>query len=310
MTGCGTSLVMREDGRSGFENSLLLQNEDLVQEVWDEARRVTCLWRDRLTKDVLFDPFRVEPLVATDLTVDGDDVRCWMSVLAGSSPLGLALLDGTVRIGDPLTLAVYVQDAGAGFDVSVHDCAAYDSADIASPSTLRLNLSDSVGCSLKPKLMEDFRRTGVVGDTGADLIAYAVLNAFKFPDSPQVFIACKVDICKDSCGQSCYRSDPSVEIPTLQLTTTTTTAAPTTTVFTCTAGSLDPRCPPSCYPGSVDPRCPKPTTTTSIPTTTAFSCSPGSVDPRCPPSCYPGSLDPRCPKPTTSTTTTTTYTNF
>ena len=166
MSGCGT-LPLAEGLRTGFENILFVQNEELVMEVWDTARRISCLWQSRLTKNVLFNPFSVNAVDVADVQVDGDDVTCWMNVLTGRSPFGRQV-DGIVRIGDPMTVAIYVQDGGSGFDVSVRNCYAYDNGDTSAATTAKLQLSDASGCSLKPKLFENFIRTRQTEASGAD----------------------------------------------------------------------------------------------------------------------------------------------
>ena len=47
----------------------------------------------------------------------------------------------------------------------------------------------------KRKLIGDWEKTRtVLGNSGADLILYNIVNAFKFPDNAQVYITCNVEV--------------------------------------------------------------------------------------------------------------------
>lgn len=76
----------------------------------------------------------------------------------------------------------------------VRDCIARDES-----STNTLQLTDEMGCILKPKLFGAFQKTNDTGNTGASIIAYAYFQAFKFPDVMDLFIECNVELCKTDC---------------------------------------------------------------------------------------------------------------
>lgn len=40
-------------------------------------------------------------------------------------------------------------------------------------------------------------------DTGATMIAFSNLKAFKFPEKDSVFLACNIDLCRENCTERC-----------------------------------------------------------------------------------------------------------
>ncbi|CAB3376481.1 Hypothetical predicted protein [Cloeon dipterum] len=318
-SGCGTTKGATVD------NIIVIQTDGVVQEVWDTARKLSCATTAAAIKQkkVIFKPFVVDMLEVVSVpTAGGKSVDCWMDIRKGQYP-NTAELEDNIKIGETLTVLVYLKDEANQYDLRVRDCWAYDSDKYDALETSSLQLSDSEGCPKRHKFIHFWQKTSE-GDT---IIAYNNLTAFKFPDTPQVYLTCNIEICSGGCDgscsssneipitaptpQPCYPGSPNpacISVTTTQFTrpaTRPTTVRPTT-IFRCTPGSTDRRCPPDCYPGSRDPRCPTPTTprpTTQRPTT-QFRCTPGSTDPRCPPNCYPGSRDSRCPTTTTPRPTT------
>ena len=55
---------------SYVENTIIVQYDALVQEVWDQARKLRCTWYDYYEKSVTFRPFQVTlpPCHMSDLT--------------------------------------------------------------------------------------------------------------------------------------------------------------------------------------------------------------------------------------------------
>ena len=45
---------------SYVENTIIVQYDALVQEVWDQARKLRCTWYDYYEKSVTFRPFQVD----------------------------------------------------------------------------------------------------------------------------------------------------------------------------------------------------------------------------------------------------------
>jgi hypothetical protein len=46
----------------------------------------------------------------------------------------------------------------------------------------------------KPKLIGYWRRTSETGTSGASIIAYNNITAFKFPDRMQVYLTCNIEV--------------------------------------------------------------------------------------------------------------------
>jgi hypothetical protein len=46
----------------------------------------------------------------------------------------------------------------------------------------------------KPKLIGYWRRTSETGSSGASIIAYNNITAFKFPDKMQVYLTCNIEV--------------------------------------------------------------------------------------------------------------------
>merc|ERR1712136_657719 len=61
-------------------------------------------------------------------------------------------------------------------------------------------LSDEHGCVLRPKMVSKFLKLRS-NDGRSTVISYAFFHAFKFPDSLQVYIRCKVEICRLGCPE-------------------------------------------------------------------------------------------------------------
>lgn len=55
-------------------------------------------------------------------------------------------INGVIKIGETLTVLVYMKDPDRGLDLLVRDCWAYDAEDYESPETTRLQLTDKQGC--------------------------------------------------------------------------------------------------------------------------------------------------------------------
>ncbi|KAH9417556.1 hypothetical protein DERP_014876 [Dermatophagoides pteronyssinus] len=177
----------------GFKNVIIIQNDPDYQEVWDSARRLSCDWVQRLEKTITFSPF----------------VDCWMDIQRGHGPFA-PTIGGVVPIGEKLTVVIYVRDSDKSFDVHVKDCYAYDQPDYRNPNAHAIKLTDEQGCPLKEKLVQGFFRTRDVRNSGATIIAYGIINAFKFPEKMDVFLACNVEVCKGGCMENVCQ--PVVEI--------------------------------------------------------------------------------------------------
>ena len=71
-----------QDTGSGsfYENTIIIQYDPQVQEVWDQARKLRCTWHDQYEKSVTFRPFSVDMLDVVRADFAGDNVGCWMQI--------------------------------------------------------------------------------------------------------------------------------------------------------------------------------------------------------------------------------------
>ncbi|CAG9766515.1 unnamed protein product [Ceutorhynchus assimilis] len=201
---CGTQFVngFDSENQSYLENVLVLQNEAGIQEVWDTVRSVRCLWEGNL-KDSLSVALSVDMLSQEIVTFSGDTAMAKLDVVLGRGPFGEPA-NGLVKIGEQMTLVVSVTGDPA-FDLQVKDCRAVDAE-----NKNTIALTDEDGCVLKPKLFGAFQKTKETGDSGASIIAYAYLNAFKFPDQMDLMIECNIELCKNDCDM-CTKEDQVLE---------------------------------------------------------------------------------------------------
>lgn len=71
---------------SYVENTIIIQYDPYVQEVWDQARKLRCTWYDFYEKAVTFRPFQVDMLHAVTANFLGDNLQCWMQIQVGKDP--------------------------------------------------------------------------------------------------------------------------------------------------------------------------------------------------------------------------------
>ncbi|XP_076372434.1 uncharacterized protein LOC143257526 [Tachypleus tridentatus] len=194
---CGTQFVdqFNQGGQAYLENTIIIQNEPGFQEVWDTARHIRCLWTGQFERTVTSN-VNVDMLDIISITYSGDSVDSYMDIQVGRGPFA-APVTGLVRIGDTLTAVVYVQGAN-DFDIHVKECTAH-AGDVSSS----VRLTDARGCVIKKKLMGPWQKTRQTGNSGAGIIAYAFFQAFKFPDTMEVFLECNIELCKFQCQDFC-----------------------------------------------------------------------------------------------------------
>ena len=63
-------------------------------------------------------------------------------------------------------------------------------------------ITDQIGCVLRPKMFSSFIKIRT-NDHRSTVLSYAHFHAFKFPDSMNVHIRCKVEICRYGCPDHC-----------------------------------------------------------------------------------------------------------
>ncbi|XP_055925675.1 uncharacterized protein LOC129957399 [Argiope bruennichi] len=189
---CGT----RSDPQGKFyENTIIIQYDDVVIEAWDEAKKIRCEWHDGYEKSAFKMPITISDLDVVEMNFQGDDVDCWLEVQDGKGPWS-AKVEGLVPLGSPLTLVVAIQDSEGHFDMRVKSCIAHDG------QKHPIHLTDEDGCVLRPKMMTPFQKTTETKGT-ASVIAYSHFYAFKFPETVEVTIQCTVEICRHGCPGTC-----------------------------------------------------------------------------------------------------------
>ena len=178
-----------------FENTIIIQYDPQVQEVWDQARKLRCTWHDQYEKSVTFRPFPVDMLDVVRADFAGDNVGCWMQIQVGKGPWA-SEVSGLVKIGQTMTMVLAIKDDENKFDMLVRNCMAHDG------KRAPIQLVDQRGCVTRPKLMSRFTKIKNFG-ASASVLSYAHFQAFKFPDSMEVHFQCTIQICRYQCPEQC-----------------------------------------------------------------------------------------------------------
>lgn len=182
-----------------FENTIIVQFDPQVQEVWDQARKLRCTWHDQYEKSVTFRPFPVDMLDVVRADFAGDNVGCWMQIQVGKGPWA-SEVSGLVKIGQTMTMVLAIKDDDGKFDMLVRNCMAHDG------KRAPIQLVDQRGCVTRPKLMSRFTKIKNFGSS-ASVLSYAHFQAFKFPDSMEVHFQCTIQICRNQCPDQCAGSE-------------------------------------------------------------------------------------------------------
>ncbi|XP_063598562.1 LOW QUALITY PROTEIN: uncharacterized protein LOC134775057 [Penaeus indicus] len=178
-----------------FENTIVVQYDPQVQEVWDQARKLRCTWHDQYEKSVTFRPFPVDMLDVVRADFAGDNVGCWMQIQVGKGPWA-SEVSGLVKIGQTMTMVLAIKDDDNKFDMLIRNCMAHDG------KRAPIQLVDQRGCVTRPKLMSRFTKIKNFG-ASASVLSYAHFQAFKFPDSMEVHFQCTIQICRYQCPAQC-----------------------------------------------------------------------------------------------------------
>ncbi|XP_035791932.1 uncharacterized protein LOC118466530 [Anopheles albimanus] len=188
-----------------YENTVVVQYDKDLLEVWDEAKRLRCEWFNDYEKTASKPPMVIADLDVIQLDFRGDNVDCWMEIQQGKGPWAPAV-SGIVPLGSTMTLVVAINDFRGEFDMRVKSCVASDGAGHV------IKLSDEYGCVLRPKMISRFLKARAPDDK-ASVITYAFFHAFKFPDALSVHIKCKVEICRHGCLDHCQHNAAGAGIP-------------------------------------------------------------------------------------------------
>ncbi|XP_075679050.1 uncharacterized protein LOC113798931 isoform X2 [Dermatophagoides pteronyssinus] len=174
-----------------IENTIIIQYDPQVQEIWDQARKLRCTWYDFYEKSVTFRPFNVDMLDAVTANFLGDNIQCWMQIQVGKGPWASEVA-GIVKIGQTMTMVLAIKDEENKFDMLVRNCIAHDG------KHQPIQLVDEYGCIVRPKIMSRFQRVKNFGPS-ATVVSYAYFKAFKFPDSMNVHFQCVIQVCRHEC---------------------------------------------------------------------------------------------------------------
>lgn len=131
-----------------IDNVLIIQQDEEVQGEFDAARKISCS-RTGIDqeKKVYFKPFVVDMLDVVTVPTSNGGVDCWMDIKRGIFPQLTAVGD-VIKIGEALTVLVYLRDQQKQYDLSVRNCWAYNSEDFDDKKTGKVQLSDASGCSM------------------------------------------------------------------------------------------------------------------------------------------------------------------
>lgn len=178
---------------SYVENTIIVQYDPYVQEVWDQARKLRCTWYDFYEKAVTFRPFQVDMLHAVTANFLGDNLQCWMQIQVGKGPWA-SEVSGIVKIGQTMTMVLAIKDDENKFDMLVRNCVAHDG------KRAPIHLVDQYGCVVRPKIMSRFQKIKNFGPS-ASVVSFAYFQAFKFPDSMNVHFQCVIQVCRYNCPE-------------------------------------------------------------------------------------------------------------
>ncbi|KAF6213520.1 hypothetical protein GE061_011240 [Apolygus lucorum] len=201
LNSCGMSSSANHNTGSGYstpsgsyvENTIIIQYDPYVQEVWDQARKLRCTWYDYYEKAVTFRPFQVDMLHAVTANFLGDNLQCWMQIQVGKGPWA-SEVSGIVKIGQTMTMVLAIKDDENKFDMLVRNCVAHDG------KRAPIQLVDQHGCVVRPKIMSKFQKIKNFGPS-ASVVSFAYFQAFKFPDSMNVHFQCVIQVCRYNCPE-------------------------------------------------------------------------------------------------------------
>ncbi|XP_077292758.1 cuticlin-6 [Arctopsyche grandis] len=178
-------------------NTVTVQYNPLIEEEFDEHFKVTCEYGYDFWKTVTFPFLDVEVATGNPVVFTLQPPECYMEIRNGYGTNG-ARVSGPVRVGDPLTLIIYMRSKYDGFDIVVNDCFAHNGG------TKKIQLIDEYGCPVDDKLISRFR--GSWSESGVfETQVFAYMKTFRFTGSPALYIECDVRMCHGRCPtQPCH----------------------------------------------------------------------------------------------------------
>uniref|UniRef100_A0A336M711 CSON011219 protein n=1 Tax=Culicoides sonorensis TaxID=179676 RepID=A0A336M711_CULSO len=178
-------------------NTVTVQYNPLIEEEFDEHFKVTCEYGYDFWKTVTFPFLDVEVATGNPVIFTLSPPECYMEIRNGYGTSGTRV-QGPVRVGDPLTLIIYMRSKYDGFDLVVNDCYAHNGAN------KKIQLIDEYGCPVDDKLISRFRGTWSENQ-GFETQVYAYMKTFRFTGSPALYVECDVRMCHGRCpSQPCH----------------------------------------------------------------------------------------------------------
>lgn len=102
-----------------------------------------------------------------------------MDITRGVYPNAIPI-EGPVKVGENLTMAIYIRDRKEMTDLRVKDCYAYDSReDAVNGGKAKIMLTTDQGCPNDPNLIGFWKTTtptSGTNDDGATVMAYTTIN--------------------------------------------------------------------------------------------------------------------------------------
>lgn len=200
MQGQSSSASQQQPNGLYIENTIIIQYDPQVQEIFDQARKLRCTWYDYYEKSVTFRPYNVDMLDAVTANFLGDNIQCWMQIQVGKGPWSSEVA-GIVKIGQTMTMVLAIKDDENRFDMLVRNCVAHDG------KHQPIQLVDEYGCVARPKIMSRFQKVRNFGPA-ATVVSYAHFQAFKFPDSMSVHFQCVIQVCRYECPEPVCSHQP------------------------------------------------------------------------------------------------------
>jgi len=142
-------------------------------------------------------------VITVPMKEEEHQVSCWMDIMRGTFPFSKPL-EGPVKVGENLTMAIYIKDRRETTDLRVKDCYAYDSReDAVRGGKPIIKLTSEQGCPINSRLIDFWKTTTSSVGNSASVVAYTTISAFKFPGKENVFLSCNVELCTNGCMTFC-----------------------------------------------------------------------------------------------------------
>lgn len=132
---------------ASIDNILVIQSDEEVQSELDTARKISCS-RTGVEEEqtIFFKPFIVDMLEVVNVPTATGGVDCWMDIKRGKYPRTTPIGE-SIKIGEFLTVSVYLRDESHEYDLTVRNCWAFDNELYDDKTTGKLQLSNDDGCS-------------------------------------------------------------------------------------------------------------------------------------------------------------------